>query len=52
VFTFTDWSEDESDHELSDHEMNKLLLVTRLRHSHHATQNTRSMIAQVTGPPE
>ncbi|PSN55349.1 hypothetical protein C0J52_01845, partial [Blattella germanica] len=27
--TFTDWSEDESDYELSDHEINKLLIVTQ-----------------------
>ncbi|XP_023719871.1 la-related protein 1 isoform X3 [Cryptotermes secundus] len=26
---FTDWSEDESDYELSDHEINKLLIVTQ-----------------------
>jgi la-related protein 1 len=50
--TFTDWSEDESDYEISDREIIKLLTVTRLRHSHHATQNTRGIIAQVTGPPE
>ncbi|KAJ9601015.1 hypothetical protein L9F63_000853, partial [Diploptera punctata] len=27
--TFTDWSEDESDYELSDHEINKILIVTQ-----------------------
>ena len=38
INTFTDWSEDESDYELSDREINQILIVTQS----HTSQSSRS----------